>query len=100
MKPNLFRSRWIVHRDLLLGHSVNVSRFLNELYHLTSPKGRPENSPAFQRREQAHRWISPGGTLKGKTRFNRPSGTEYLLDDEPGIEMPGYYQMFLRNRAK
>ena len=41
----------------------------------------------------------PEGRLNGQNQFSRPSGTECLLINEPGIKMPGYFQRSLRDQC-
>jgi hypothetical protein len=40
----------------------------------------------------------PQGRLKTAFLFNRPCGTRFF-QTFPGIEMPGYFRLFLRNRT-
>ena len=57
------------------------------------PQGQFESSPAFQRREPGIRGSSPGGTAEVQPSLRDST----LLPTAPGIEMPGYFQMILRN---
>ncbi len=68
------------------------------------PGGTPENSPAFQRRDQARNHTSPEGTAESREkpsptrhRFSRPFGT---CSPDPRIpaEVPGYFRMSLRDK--
>src|SRR5712664_3952854 len=59
------------------------------------PEGQNENSPAFQRRDEANRRTSPEGTAE----MIRPmSGIQPSLRDSepfaplPGVETPGYFR--------
>jgi hypothetical protein len=45
-----------------------------------------------------HRHPVPQGRLKTAFLFNRPCGTRFF-QTFPGIEMPGYFRLFLRNRT-
>jgi hypothetical protein len=61
-------------------------------------EGLSENSPAFQRREQIVEQPSPAGTVESKAAPGQSSLRDLTpFSLEPGIEMPGYVQMFLRN---
>jgi hypothetical protein len=73
------------------------------------PQGHFENSPAFQCRGLIVLHTSPAGTTENgacrvaalaKTGFVSavPVGLDVFPTD-PGIEMPGYSQLFLRNRT-
>src|SRR5262245_31216017 len=62
------------------------------------PERTSENSPAFQRREHGRSQTSPEGTTEPLQVFSAvPSGLEASAF-VPGIEMLGYFQMFLWNR--
>jgi hypothetical protein len=73
------------------------------------PEGHFENSPAFERRGLAILPTSPAGTVEygacrvatlAKTGSFQPSLRDSAFFQlGPGIEMPGYSQLFLRNRA-
>src|SRR5438093_2604581 len=48
-----------------------------------------ENSPAFQRRDQVMRALSPEGTAEPRC-LSRPFGTHSSPNLKPGVEAPGY----------
>src|SRR5437867_8311044 len=48
-----------------------------------------ENSPAFQRRDQVMRALSPEGTAEPRC-LSRPFGTHSSPNLKPGVETPGY----------
>jgi hypothetical protein len=69
------------------------------------PQGHSENSPAFERRGLTLSPTSPAGTAEnGGAATNRfffppaPPGLDFT-PNFPGIEMPGYFRLFLRNRT-
>ncbi len=64
------------------------------------PEGHGDNSPAFQRRDLAVDDLSPEGTAGLTAMLFLPSLRDLrFVSMEPGIEMPGYFQKFLRNLA-
>jgi hypothetical protein len=61
-------------------------------------KGRHDNSPAFKRRGGMVDGLSPEGTAESDPILFQPSLRDLKFSPlRPGIEMPGYFQMFLRN---
>jgi hypothetical protein len=62
------------------------------------PQGHSENSPAFERRGLTVSPSSPAGTTENGVSFQPSRGTRFF-QTFPGIEMPGYFQVFLRNRT-
>jgi hypothetical protein len=62
------------------------------------PKGHFENSPAFERRGLTGSQQVPQGRLKKAFRSAVPAGLG-IFPTYPGIEMPGYFRWFLRNRT-
>jgi hypothetical protein len=61
------------------------------------PKGHFENSPAFERRGLPVSQQVPQGRLKKHFFSAVPAGLG-ISPTCPGIEMPGYFRWFLRNR--
>src|SRR5206468_5152421 len=58
---------------------------------IPNPGGMAENSPAFQRRDQVRRALSPEGTAEPRC-LSRPFGTHSSPNLKPGVEIetPGY----------
>jgi hypothetical protein len=62
------------------------------------PKGHFENSPAFERRGLTVSQQVPEGRLRRRFFSAVPAGLG-VFPTCPGIEMPGYFRWFLRNRT-
>jgi hypothetical protein len=86
----------------------DASQFLYKRKHRV-PQGHFENSPAFERRGLTVLQTSPAGTIEnGACRVAAlakmgfvsavPAGLD-IFSNYPGIEMPGYSRLFLRNRT-
>src|SRR5213593_968821 len=60
-------------------------------FFIPNPGGMAENSPAFQRRDQVMRALSPEGTAEPRC-LSRPFGTHSSPNLKPGVEIetPGY----------
>src|ERR1700744_3729315 len=65
------------------------------------PKGQNENSPAFQRRDRRAKLSSPEGTNDVVRRDPFQPSLRDLAHSciQPGVETPGYFRLFLRNRG-
>ena len=72
-----------------------------ELFSVSVPKGQRENSPAFQRRDRVTVQTSPEVTIE-RVRHDKfqPSLRDSAYSHfRPGVKTPGYFRMFLRNKA-
>jgi hypothetical protein len=50
------------------------------------PAGTPDNSPAFQRRAETIKTISPAGTAEVERIISRPFGTRLLRGTNPALK--------------